>query len=173
MTTTQPITLEDFLSRQDRDDAQREELIEGELVLSPEPKPLHSEIINRLQSALTPIEKLGFVVRGGFSCILGSGSAPGPDLAAIDQERWWAAIRASEYLAGAPELVIEVRSPSNRQLGRKASLYLQYGAEQVWVVYPQRRAIVVYDQDGVREIRQHEQLEFRGVSLDLRRIFEG
>jgi Uma2 family endonuclease len=68
-------------------------------------------------------------------------------------------------------LVIEVRSPSNRQLGRKATLYLEYGAEAVWVVYPKRRAIVVYDQDGIREIRENEQLAFRGVSIEVAGIF--
>jgi Uma2 family endonuclease len=62
-------------------------------------------------------------------------------------------------------LVIEVRSPGNRQLGRKATLYLEHGAEAVWVVYPKRRAIVVYDQDGIREIRENEQLVFAESAL--------
>jgi len=170
-TVTQPITLEEFLARPDRQDTRREELIEGEIVLSPEPKPLHSEIITRLQKALVPLETLGFVVRGGFSCILPPGSAPGPDLAAIRQERWLEAIRNDAFLQGSPELVIEVRSPSNRQLGRKASLYLQHGAEAVWVVYPKRRAIVNHDQDGARESRENEQLEFHGVTVELAAIF--
>jgi Uma2 family endonuclease len=170
-TAIQPITLQEFLRRPDREDGRREELIEGEIVLSPEPKPLHSEIISRLQSALAPLEKLGFVIRGGFSCILPSGSAPGPDLAAIREKRWREAIRNDAYLQESPELVIEVRSPSNRQLGRKASLYLQHGAEAVWVVYPKRHAIVIYDQDGMHEARENEQLDFHGVKVEVAAIF--
>ena len=68
-------------------------------------------------------------------------------------------------------MVIEVRSPSNRQLGRKASLYLEHGAEAVWIVYPKRRTVVIYDQDGVREIRQNEQAIFRGVAVEVAALF--
>ncbi len=166
----QSISLEEFLSRPDRIDGRREELIEGELVLSPEPKPSHAEIIHRLHTALAPLENVGFVIRGGFSLTLSPDSAPGPHLAAIRTERWEKAIHSDAYPEGSPELVIEVRSPSNRQLGRKASLYLEHGAEAVWID-PKPRTVVIYDQDGVREIRENEQATFRGVTVEVAALF--
>ena len=92
-------------------------------------------------------------------------------MAAIRTERWEKAIHNDAYPEGSPELVIEVRSPSNRQLGRKASLYLEHGAEAVWIVYPKRRTVVIYDQDGVREIRENEQATFRGVTVEVAALF--
>jgi Uma2 family endonuclease len=67
--------------------------------------------------------------------------------------------------------VIEVRSPSYRKVGQKATLYLEHGAEAVWILYPKRRAIVVYDQDGIREIRENEPLDFHGIKVEVAAIF--
>jgi Uma2 family endonuclease len=170
-TVLQRVTLEEFLTRPDRADNQREELIEGEIVLSPEPKPSHAQIVGRLRDALKPLRQQGFVIEGPFSCILTQHSVPGPDLGAVREERWRQAIAQDKYLADAPELVIEVRSPSNRQLGRKASLYMEHGAEAVWVVNPKRRAVLVYDHEEVREIREGEQLQFHGVAVEVAEIF--
>jgi Uma2 family endonuclease len=167
------ITLEEFLRRPNREDGQREELIEGELVLSPAPKLLHAHIVGRLEDALTPLKDKGFVLAQNFGVILLPSSLPGPDLGAIREDRAEEAIRLDAYLDGAPELVIEVHSPSNRRLGRKAELYLEHGAEAVWVVYPKRQTIVVYDQDGVREIRENEQATFHGVTVEAAAIFGG
>jgi Uma2 family endonuclease len=168
-----PITLEEFLLRPDREDGQKEELIEGEIVLSPEPRPSHAEILERLRELLRPLKEKGFAIAGGFSCILRPRSMPGPDLAAISQERWRETVAKDAWLEGAPELVIEVRSPSNRKLGQKATLYLEHGAEAVWVVNPKRRAVVIYDQDGVREARENEQLAFHEVTVEVAGIFRG
>jgi Uma2 family endonuclease len=88
----QPVALEEFLARQERSNGQREELIEGEIVLSPEPKPLHAEIIRRLREALMPLEKQGLLIQQGFGIILPPNSVPGPELAAIDRERWQKAL---------------------------------------------------------------------------------
>ncbi|HEX4772227.1 MAG TPA: Uma2 family endonuclease [Bryobacteraceae bacterium] len=164
------VTLEEFLRRPERADGQREELIEGEIVLSPEPKPLHAQIVGRLREALAPLKQQGFVIEGPFGCQLPN-TLPGPDLGVMREERWQEAIQNDAYPEGSPDLVVEVRSPSNRQLGRKASLYLEHGAEAVWIINPKRRAIVVYDQDGIREIRENEQLDFHGVQVDVAAIF--
>lgn len=169
-TATHSVTVEEFLARPDREDGQREELIEGEIVLSPEPKPLHAQIVGRLRDALAPLKQQGFVIEGPFGCQLPD-SLPGPDLGVMRAERWQEAVRNDAYPEGSPDLVIEVQSPSNRQLGRRASLYLEQGAEAVWIVYPKRRTIVVYDQDGVREARQNEQLDFHGVTVEVSAIF--
>jgi Uma2 family endonuclease len=56
------ITLEEFLARPEREDGQREELIEGEIVLSPEPKLLHAILVGRLRRALEPLTQQGFLV---------------------------------------------------------------------------------------------------------------
>ena len=54
---------------------------------------------------------------------------------------------------GGPELAVEVLSPGNRasHIERKLKLYFAEGSEEVWVVDPSSRSVVVYShgRDGV------------------------
>ena len=85
--------------------------------------------------------------------------------------RWNKAVKNDSWLEDSPELVIEVASPSNRALHRKAALYLEYGAEQVWLVYRQTQTVTVVTPDGTTESRIGEALEFRGVQVQVSDIF--
>jgi Uma2 family endonuclease len=53
--------------------------------------------------------------------------------------------------ARAPELCIEVVSPSNsrKELQEKVAAYLAAGASEVWIVYPQSRRIEVHGPGGL------------------------
>ena len=125
------MSLKEFIARPERKDIFGEELINGQLVLSPAPKVWHAEIVRRLRRSLASLEHKNYVLANDFACILGQDSMPAPDLAAVRLERWDKAVRSEGWLKGAPELVIEVASPSNRKLQQKAALYLENGAEQV------------------------------------------
>lgn len=54
------------------------------------------------------------------------------------------------YCLGAPELAVEVVSPSEsaRDLKRKVSLLLKGGSLAVWVIYQEERTVEVYRPDG-------------------------
>ena len=149
-----------------------DELIQGEIILSPSAKPLHAKIVRRLLKLLEPLEKLGYELGTDFGCVLGANSLPGPDLAAVSSARW-ESLHPDEYLNGSPELVVEVFSPGNRKglMARKAALYLEHGAEAVWVVYPARRTLVVHDSGGETEFRSGEVVEFAGVTVPIDQIF--
>jgi Uma2 family endonuclease len=47
---------------------------------------------------------------------------------------------------GAPEIVVEILSPSNnrKELTNKYEIYEQAGVIEYWVVFPEERAIVIY-----------------------------
>ncbi|MDQ2947467.1 MAG: Uma2 family endonuclease [Acidobacteriota bacterium] len=164
------LTLEEFLARPDRDDGQREELIEGELVVSPGAKVSHAAIVGRLRASLALLEKQGYVLANDFACIIGT-SMPIPDLAAVSQDRWRNAAEHDAWLPGSPELVIEVASPSNRKLHRKAEAYLEHGAEQVWIVYRNTRTVTVVTAEGTTEARMGETVAFHGVRVPVESIF--
>jgi Uma2 family endonuclease len=173
-TAVHPITLEEFIARPDREDDRREELIEGELIVSPGARTDHSEIVELLREQLSAgLNQKGYVLRYDFSCVLGSHSMPGPDLVAVTRARWDQAVKAKDWLTGSPELVIEVSSPSNRKLLNKAGLYLDHGAEQVWIVYPKTRTVTVVTADATTEARIGETLEFHGVQVQVTSIFPG
>ncbi len=165
------LSLEEFLLRPERDDWQREELIEGALIVSPGAKVSHAFIVDRLREALSDLRQQGFVVANDFSCILPPHSMPIPDLAVVNRERWEQAARADAWLEESPELVVEVVSPSNQKLYAKAELYLDHGAEQVWIVFPKTRTVAVFTREGTRESRAGETLEFRGLTIAVSTIF--
>lgn len=51
-----------------------------------------------------------------------------------------------EYIAGPPDLAVEIASPSQfrPEMGAKAWLWLQRGTRLVWVVWPKRRHVDVW-----------------------------
>lgn len=84
-----------------------------------------------------------------------------------------AAFEADNWLEGAPELVIEVVSPRNRRLERKADFYWAGGASQVWLVNPVRRTITVFRSDGDSpvEYRADETITFEGIAIKVAAVF--
>lgn len=65
----------------------------------------------------------------------------------------------------APELCVEVASPSNSRKGlrEKAAAYLAAGANEAWIVFPQSKRIEFYAQDGP--------IEHTRYSIDLTGLF--
>jgi Putative restriction endonuclease len=64
-------------------------------------------------------------------------------------------------LAGAPDLAIEVVSPTDLEadLRRKSDAYLDGGSKSVWVVYPEARSVMIYTRDAVRKVRGDQLIE--------------
>ena len=103
-------TIEDYMKL---DDGNRYELIEGELILVPRPIFKHQIIANRFFAALDRfvfMNKLG-VVNGDVDVFLGVGDKViAPDVLFITNER--SNIAGELNVQGAPDLVVEVLSPS-------------------------------------------------------------
>jgi Uma2 family endonuclease len=74
--------------------------------------------------------------------------------------------RDESPLMNAPELCIEVASPSNstKELQEKVTAYLGAGAQEVWIVYLQSRRCEFYGQQGLMERSR--------FSVDLSRLFD-
>lgn len=139
--------------------------------MSPGPKLWHADIVERLRHRLKPLELQGFVIANDFGCILGEESILIPDLAAVREERWRATAEGDAWLEGSPELVIEVASPSNRKLYRRSAVFLEHGAEQVWIAYRKTRSVTIWKPDSTTEARMDESLEFHGVTVPVAAIF--
>jgi len=71
------------------------------------------------------------------------------DVAYAAHERW-ARCREEEYFRGAPEIVIEVLSPSNTvtEMLDKEKLCLENGCREFWLADPERRQVKVSTPDG-------------------------
>ena len=79
---------------------------------------------------------------------------------------------------GAPDIAIEVLSPSNspQQMRDKTSDYFHAGALRVWIVDPEARTIVIHKADGTNtRFGGKDQLEdpelLPGFALDMQKIF--
>jgi Uma2 family endonuclease len=112
-----------------------EELLDGELVVSPSANQRHSFISSKLARQIEPqFDNRGVFFSNPLTVILGDSYAPAPDLCGILNERLH--ILRDGYPHGAPDLVIEILSPSNRSndMIRKKRIYARHGVREYWIV---------------------------------------
>jgi Uma2 family endonuclease len=76
--------------------------------------------------------------------------APGQDTVRAPDVAWFAPGRLPEGIQGypelAPDLAVEVKSPSNSnpEMAAKAVMWLSYGSQQVWVEDPEQTTVTIY-----------------------------
>jgi Uma2 family endonuclease len=82
----------------------------------------------------------------GFKIASDPDTVRAPDLAFVSRERIPESDAAKKFLAGAPDLAVEVLSPGDtrREVDEKVEDWLEAGARAVWVINPKRRGVTVY-----------------------------
>ena len=128
------------------------ELINGEVVDVPMPGYAHSTIQRRLAGRLgdfVDTHKLGDVMTELHST-LAEGSVRVPDILFIRAEKVKQIIDQDKPLPFAPDLAIEIISPSNTddEMQEKLDQYFAAGTEVVWLIYPKRHEVVIYRANG-------------------------
>jgi Uma2 family endonuclease len=178
---TKTLLTADELEQMPDDDSVQIELDEGELITMPPAGGEHGYIELGIGSDLRVFvrkHKLGRVYPGDTGFRLGRDTVRCPDVAFVRRERV-EAIHSDGFMKGAPDLAVEVSSPSNsvRQLRRKVKQYLAAGCHTVWVLYPKRKQVDVYEASGViRTLGEDEMLEapelLPGFSVKVAELFE-
>lgn len=141
------ITASEFASLPD-DDC-RHELEAGWVIAEPFPSLRHDEVRKRLEQILDTVvarQRLGAVFgHVGFVLARDPDTVRGPDLSFVTRARL-CGIDNSHFFEGAPDLAIEILSPSNRpyQMRAKVADYLAAGCRLVWVVDPLHRTVTTY-----------------------------
>jgi len=132
------------------------ELVEGYLVRMPPPKERHGYLELEIGATLRAFIKLhglgrAYVGETGFDLTLPGEARQtvlGADVAFLRAERVPPESEGDDepYIAGPPDLVVEIASPSQYrpEMGAKAWTWLQRGARLVWVVWPKRRQVDVW-----------------------------
>lgn len=134
------------------DDGMHHEIIQGELISLPPPKSGHSNLANNVAEAFRPLKERGLgrvYLEAGYKLSENPPTWIQPDVSFLREER--VRITAPKgYFAGAPELAIEIVSPSEsaRDLERKVELLLAAGAYAVWVIYLDNRKVRAFLSDG-------------------------
>ena len=121
------------------DDGNRYEVIEGELVMSPPPAERHQRGLFALSLVLgQPVKehRLGRVYFAPIGVVLSVEDGLQPDLVYVSNER--AGIITERGIEGAPDLVVEVLSPSTRarDRGLKMRRYAAAGIPNYWMLDP-------------------------------------
>ena len=145
MQTTAPTTWEDVLRMPD--DGNRYEFIGGRLYVTAACATRHQRISSRLLHALMAILEPahGEVF---FAQLLvefpGTGDRVQPDLFFVSNER--RGIIGEKQVTGAPDLVVEILSPStaHRDRGIKLDLYARRGVREYWIVDPVEDVVDVW-----------------------------
>jgi Uma2 family endonuclease len=147
------LTAEDLM--QLPDDGYQYELDEGRLIRTPPSGPLASIVaatILTLINEFVRLHRLGVVGGADFGMILARSpdTVRAPDVVFYRAERLPAGGIPSTYWELAPDLAVEVLSPSDRrgQVLKKVGEYLDAGTRLVGVVDPRRRTAVVYRPEG-------------------------
>ena len=129
----------------------RWELVEGRLVDVSPVRPRHGKLLGRLTARLVPFVEqhdLGEVYTGdvGFVLKRNPDTVRGPDLAFVRKERVPAVDAAETFPDVAPDLVVEVLSPSDRwpAVERKVAEYQGAGVPLVWAIDDSSRTARAY-----------------------------
>ena len=175
----------------DFDDSMRCEIIEGEIVMmSPAPSVWHQDILSNLHFELrsffkrkkckpyvSPIDVLlNYEYKGENSDIILQ-----PDILVLcDKNKL-----DSRAILGAPDLVVEILSPSTAKydFGKKLELYLAYGVKEYWIVDTNAKTIhlnfevnkdyeetIYYADDKDKNIIKSRL--FEGLEIPLSEVFE-
>ena len=141
------MSVEEF-DRLEEPDELSYELDEGELVVMTKPRPLHNRVVANLDFELRAYLKthpVGEAFNPDNLFVLGPNIKRAPDVSFLRAERA-KQIDPSADIPGAPDLAIEVLSPSDTAFAmrRKTRQYFAAGARCVWVVYPETREIEVW-----------------------------
>ncbi len=164
----------------------RYELVRGEVFELSPVNDEHSGIAVNVSTAFNNYSRrYGFGqagVEAGYILLTGPDTVRGPDVSfhLVPRER---RRQSTGFLAGSPDIAVEVVSPSNSaaQVERKVDEYLAAGSQRVWVVYPATRIatrhVIIHHPDGTtitytgNDVITDEDL-LPGFSLPLSEIFE-
>lgn len=176
------MSLKEYARLPEPEDGYTCELVQGMVVREPGPAWSHRLLQFRLARHLHAwIEETGQGEVGlEGDCIIRENpdTVRVPDVAVLLQHRIFDN-EPGGWIRGAPDIAIEVLSPSNtvRQMREKTIEYFEAGALRVWIVDPKARSIVIHRPDGTLSLflegdRLEDAEALPGFALDLAELFE-
>lgn len=157
------MTASEFASRPRPADGSREELVRGEITMTPPPGFEHGYVQTNIATLLNVHvrkHKLGrVVVETGLVTENDPDTVRGPDVSFWSKERLPMDQTPQGYPEVAADLCVEVLSPDDpmAKVSKKLEEYFTRGVRLVWVVNPRTRTVVVYG-----SLTDHETIEADG-----------
>lgn len=173
------LTLEEYEALPE-DDLYIDEVSRGRLVREPRPASVHGLVVARLAQHLSNYidahPGVGRVwAESGFVLAETPLTLRGPDVAFVRADR---SPPQSGFFRGAPDIAIEVVSPSNSaaDLQLKVMEFLEAGTKLVWVIYPETGTVIEHHSSSeIRVLRSSDVLTtplLPGFSLLISAVFD-
>jgi Uma2 family endonuclease len=141
------------------DDGRRHEILDGEHYATAAPYPIHQAVLGELHLWIGNFlrkNRLGRVFLAPVDVLLSRHDIVQPDLLFISNERL--TVLKEKNVQGAPDLVVEILSPSTRRIdeGLKLERYDLLDVREYWVVDPSGNVARVYRRSGARLRKEAE-----------------
>ncbi|MGC4033837.1 MAG: Uma2 family endonuclease [Tepidisphaeraceae bacterium] len=120
-----------------------------------------------------------YAAETGFVLSRNPDTVRAPDVGFVTLARLQSQQNSSKFFDGAPDLAVEVLSPSNThvEMMDKVADYLNAGTRLVWIINPTRKSVTVYDatQQDPQVLRSTDTLQggdlLPGFSLPISKLF--
>ncbi|HYP41871.1 MAG TPA: Uma2 family endonuclease [Chloroflexia bacterium] len=164
-------------------DSEHKELVRGEVIESMPPSKEHGRIAFVIGILLHRWVERGaggqIGVESGFILARDPGIVRAPDVHYVSDARIAADNEASAFWTIAPDLAVEVVSPSEtaQEVRDKVREFLAAGTPLVWTVYPRTGEVIVHTADGLArtysadDILEHPDV-LPGFSCKVAELFE-
>lgn len=149
LTVTKRVSANELLAMPD--DGYRYELVKGELVRFSHAECDQGRFTMNLAAPLhahVKANRLGVVCAAetGFVLARDPDTVRAPDISFVGRAKYEKAGPSPKFWDGAPDLAVEVLSPSDSvpKVKDKVAHWIEAGAQQVWIVSPKDRTVSVY-----------------------------
>ena len=159
------------------------ELINGEIMRKQAPKPLHQLVAWNLTAAFVTFLAKNPIGRGFFAPIdvfFDKYNNTQPDVLFIKSDRSFI-IDLENGIMGAPDLIVEIISPSSIKMNRfdKKELYKKFAVKEYWIIDPKNQTVEIHVfKDNDYTLHQFLEIEgvvnstvMLGLDLDVKNVF--
>lgn len=155
------------------------QLINGELIMSPAPAPLHQRIVRKLYDAIKECNLNGEIFFAPIDLYIDSKNVFQPDLIYLSNHL--SHLVTNRGIEGAPDMVAEIISPSNSYTDRnqKKKKYLDFGVGEYWIIDPANETLEIYTPTSGEDVpvvyltgkSEVQSTVVKGLSINLKDIF--
>src|SRR3989338_6289578 len=166
------LTYEDYLLLPE---GTRYEIIEGELFMTPSPRTVHQRLIVKLFRIIDNFvrgKNLGEVFVAPYDVVLSKHDIVQPDILFVSKEN--SHLITELNLQGAPDLVVEILSPSieDRDSILKKKLYAAFGVKEYWIADPAKKSVKLFNlgKKGYMDVETGNILKsllLKGLEIDI------
>ena len=152
MATTQPVVKFTYEDYRTTPVDERYELLDGDLIMVPAPNLKHQTVQLQLARRLASFveeQNLGKMFIAPCDVVLSDTNVVQPDLLFISRQHEHL-LSSGENVRGAPDLAIEILSPStaDKDRGVKRELYGRHGVTEYWLVDPIAETVTIHRQQA-------------------------